>query len=144
MLALPASAHPDKTLQVGDSDVYEFDGMTTAAVGSPAVADIVPLSAHRLLVNAKGVGETTLFVYDRRGKHRLILAVVPPAPDLGPLASQVQADIGLPGVTARAVKDTVFLGGNRHHRGRPSARLRHRRCVCAEVSKPSPGCSGQR
>ncbi len=109
--ASPVTAHADKTLHIGDSDVYEFDGMTTAAVGSPTVADIVPLSSRRLLVNAKGVGQTTLFVYDRRGKHRLVLAVVPPAPDLSPLAAQVQAEIGLPGVTARAVKDTVFLEG---------------------------------
>ena len=109
--AMPVGPHADKTLHIGDSDVYEFDGMTTAAIGSPTVADIVPLSGHRLLVNAKGVGQTTLFVYDRKGKHRLTLAVVPPAPDLGPVAAQVQADIGLPGVTARAVKDTVFLEG---------------------------------
>ena len=100
-----------KTLHVGDSEVYEFDHMTTAAVGSPLIADIVPLSARRLLVNAKGVGETTLFVYDRKGKHQLRLAVIPAMPDLGPLAAQVQTEVGLPGVTARAVKDTLFLEG---------------------------------
>ena len=100
-----------KTLYIGESDVYEFDHITAAAVGSPTVADIVPLSAHRLLVNAKGVGETTLFVYDRRGKHALRLAVLLPLPDLGPVAVRVQAEIGLPGVTVRAVKDTLFLEG---------------------------------
>lgn len=100
-----------KTLYVGDSDVYEFDRMTAAAVGSPTVADIVPLSSRRLLVNAKGLGETTLFVYDRRGKHSLRLTVLLPAPDLDPVAARVQAEIGLPGVTARAVKDTLFLEG---------------------------------
>jgi len=100
-----------KTLYVGESDVYEFDRMTAAAVGSPTVADIVPLTARRLLVNAKGVGETTLFVYDRRGKHALRLAVLLPPPELGPVAARVQAEIGLPGVTVRAVKDTLFLEG---------------------------------
>ncbi len=109
--ALPATTPADKTLHVGDSDIYEFDGMTTAAIGSPLVADIVPLSGHRLLVNARALGQTTLFVYDRQGKHRLRLAVVPPVPELGPLAAQVQADIGLPGVTARVIKDTIFLEG---------------------------------
>ncbi len=107
----PAGRTITKTLYVGESDVYEFDRMTAAAVGSPTVADIVPLSSRRLLVNAKGVGETTLFVYDRRGKHSLRLAVLLPAPDLGPVAARVQAEIGLPGVTARAVKDTLFLEG---------------------------------
>ena len=107
----PKAAFTDKTLRLGESEIYEFDQMTTAAVGSPAVADIVPLSAHRLLVNAKGVGETTLFVYDRQGKHRLRLIVVSPLPDLGSLAVQVQREIGLPNVTVRAVKDTLFLEG---------------------------------
>ncbi len=106
-----AAPPADKTLYVGQSDVYEFDRMTTAAVGSPTVADIVPLSSRRLLVNAKGVGETTLFVYDRQGKHQLRLIVLLPAPDLGPVAARVQAEIGLPGVTARAVKDTLLLEG---------------------------------
>ena len=100
-----------KTLYVGESDIYEFDRMTAAAVGSPTVADIVPLSSRRLLVNAKGVGETTLFVYDRLGKHALRLAVLLPAPDLAPVAARVQAEIGLPDVAVRAVKDTLFLEG---------------------------------
>lgn len=100
-----------KTLYVGESDVYEFDRMTAAAVGSPTVADIVPLTARRLLVNAKGVGETTLFVYDHLGKHALRLSVRLPLPELGPVAARVQAEIGLPGVTVRAVKDTLFLEG---------------------------------
>ena len=100
-----------KTLYVGESDVYEFDHMTAAAVGSPTVADIVPLSSRRLLVNAKGVGETTLFIYDHQGKHALRLAVLLRAPDLSAVAARVQAEIGLPDVTVRAVKDTLFLEG---------------------------------
>lgn len=107
----PAGRMLTKTLYLGESDVYEFDRMTAAAVGSPTVVDIVPLSSRRLLVNAKGVGETTLFVYDRRGKHQLRLAVLLPALDLGPVAARVQTEIGLPDVTVRAVKDTLFLEG---------------------------------
>ncbi len=110
-LAPPAIVNAAKMLHPGESEVYEFDGMTTAAVGSPLIADIVPLSGRRLLVNAKSVGRTTLFVYDRRGRHRLTLSVTAPVPDLSPVAAQVQVDIGLPGVTARALKDTVFLEG---------------------------------
>ncbi|MDQ2800779.1 MAG: pilus assembly protein N-terminal domain-containing protein [Armatimonadota bacterium] len=108
---MPLAASAPKTLHVGESEVYEFDHMTTAAVGSPMIADIVPLSSRRLLVNAKGVGETSLFVYDRKGKHQLRLTVIPDIPDLGPLAAQVQTAVGLPGVTVRAVKDTLFLEG---------------------------------
>ena len=100
-----------RTLHVGQSEVYGFDRMTTAAVGSPLVADIVPLSSHQLLVNAKSLGVTTLFVCDHAGTHRMRLSVVPTPVDLRPVASVVQAAIGLPGVTASAVQDTLFLEG---------------------------------
>lgn len=101
-----------KTLRIGQSDVYLFDRMTTAAVGSPLIADIVPLSSRRLLVNAKNLGQTTLFVCDHAGTHRLKLLVVPMPFDLRPAASALQTAIGLPGVTARALGDTVFLEGS--------------------------------
>ena len=101
-----------KTLHLGQSDIYVYDRMTTAAVGSPLIADIVPLSSHQLLVNAKGLGETMLFVCDHAGTHRLRLSVVPlPALDWKPMAAQVQLAIGLPGVTAHMVQDTLFLEG---------------------------------
>lgn len=125
------SASAGKTLRVGESDVYEFNGMTTAAVGSPLVADIVPLSSRRLLVNAKGVGETTLFVFDRTGRHKWRLSVVAPVADAAPLAALVQAQIGLPGVTARAVQDTLFLEG-----AVPSAALMQRAAAIAAVYTP--------
>jgi Flp pilus assembly secretin CpaC len=113
LFALPLYAQEvQKTLHVGQSEVYIYDRMTTAAVGSPLVADIVPLSSHQLLVNAKSLGETTLFVCDHAGMHRMRLSVVPLPPfDLKPLAAQVQSSIGLPGVTAHVVQDTLFLEG---------------------------------
>ena len=101
-----------KTLRVGQSDIYVFDRMTTAAVGSPMIADIVPLSSRRLLVNAKSLGQTTLFVCDHTGTHRLRLSVVPVPFDLRPAAFAVQSAIGLPGVTAHAIGDTLFLEGS--------------------------------
>ena len=100
-----------KTLHVGQSEVYVYDRMTTAAVGSPLVADIVPLSSRQLLVNAKSLGETTLFVCDHAGTHRVRLSVVPLPLDLRPVAALVQSAVGLPGVTAQAVGDTLFLEG---------------------------------
>ena len=113
LFVLPVQAQStQKTLLVGQSEVYIYDRMTTAAVGSPVVVDIVPLSSHQLLVNAKSLGVTTLFVVDHAGTHRLRLSVVPPPFDLRPMAAAVQSAIGLPGVTARAVSDTLFLEGS--------------------------------
>lgn len=111
--ALPLCAQDtQKTLHVGQSEVYVFDRMTMATVGSPLIADIVPLSSRQLLVNAKGLGQTTLFICDRGGTHRLRLSVVPVPLDLRPLAALVQSTIGLPDVTASAVQDTIFLEGS--------------------------------
>ncbi|MGI4788010.1 MAG: pilus assembly protein N-terminal domain-containing protein [Janthinobacterium lividum] len=100
-----------KTLFIGQSEVYGFDRMTTAAVGSPLIADIVPLSSHELMVNAKSLGVTTLFVCDHAGTHRFRLVVIPEPIDFRLVAARVQSAIGLPGVTAYAVQDTIFLEG---------------------------------
>lgn len=108
----PTKAQHPRTLHPGESNVYEFDGMTAAAVGSPLVADIVPLTARRLLINARGVGETTLFVYDKRGKHTMRLVVTAVPVSLGPLATRVRADIGLPDVRVRALGNTLLLEGS--------------------------------
>lgn len=111
-LARSCGAAPtERTLSVGDSGILSFDGMTTAAVGSPAVVDIVPLSGRQLLWSAKGPGRTTLFVLDRKGRHQLLFIVLPLLPDLSPVAAQIQSEIGLPEVTAHAIKDTIFLEG---------------------------------
>ena len=110
---LPTHAQEtQKTLRVGQSEVYVFDRMTTAAVGSPTIADIVPLSSRRLLVNAKSLGQTTLFVCDHAGTHQMRLSVVPMPCDLRSVAAAVQSVIGLPGVRAKAIGDTLFLEGN--------------------------------
>ncbi|BDI32816.1 hypothetical protein CCAX7_48670 [Capsulimonas corticalis] len=100
-----------KTLHVGESDVLEFDGITTTAVGDPAVADIVPLSARRLLINGKGAGKTTIFVFDSRGKN-VVRVSIEPGQNMIPIAQRIEEEIGIPTVTVRAVNDTIFLEGS--------------------------------
>ena len=98
-------------LSTGESRILEFDGITTTAVGDPAVADIVPLSGRRLLINAKGTGTTTIFVFDSRGKN-VITVNVAPGSNYGPIAQRIEQEIGIGTVTARAVNDTIFLEGS--------------------------------
>jgi len=100
-----------RTLHVGDADVLGFDGMTTAATGDPAVADVVPLSTRRLLVNAKGEGRTTLLVLDRHGRHRVQIVVTAADGGLNTAAAQIQVDIGLASVSVRAIRGVIFLEG---------------------------------
>jgi pilus assembly protein CpaC len=100
-----------KTLHAGESDVLEFDGITTTAVGDPAVADIVPLSTRRLLINAKSAGKTTIFVFDSRGKN-IVRVSVEPGQNMIPIAQRIEEEIGVPTITVRAVNDTIFLEGS--------------------------------
>lgn len=100
----------NKTMNVGESEIYEFDKISTSAVGDPTVADIVPISTNRLLVSAKGVGHTTIFVYDRRGRNSISVTVLP-SENMGVLASKIEDEIGIPTVTVQAINDTIFLEG---------------------------------
>jgi len=70
------------TMQIGQSSVFDFDGLQATAVGDPTVADIVPIDKRRLLVNAKGVGRTTVFAFDQKGKHVIDVTVTAQASDL--------------------------------------------------------------
>ena len=101
-----------QTLHVGDSDVLSFDGITMAATGDPAVADIVPLSTRRLLVNAKREGRTTLTVLDRHGKHRIRIAVLTGDGGMTALAGRIAADIGQTGISVRVIQRVIFLEGS--------------------------------
>lgn len=114
ILLVPAVADtplPIRTLHVGDSVVWSYMGMTTAATGDPTVADILPLSTHGLLVNAKGAGRTTIVVFDQHGRHAVQVMVIADAGHWRAVASQIQASIGIPTVTARAIRDEVLLEG---------------------------------
>lgn len=106
-----ASTTAHKTLRVGESQIYEFAGITTTAVGDPAVADIVPISKNQLLINGKGIGETTVFVYDNHGKNVIHVTVLPGA-GIAPVATQIQQDINDPAITVRAVNNEIFLEGH--------------------------------
>jgi len=98
------------TLRAGESAVYDFVGITTTAVGDPTVADIVPLTKNQLLINAKAPGNTTIIVFDLRGKTMLNVVVTAQI-DPDDTASKIESAIGNPSVTARAVGDTILLEG---------------------------------
>lgn len=98
------------TLRAGESAVYDFTGITTTAVGDPTIADIVPLTKNQLLINAKNPGDTTIIVFDLRGKTMLHVTVTAQA-DPDELAEKIESAIGNPSVTARAVNDTILLEG---------------------------------
>ena len=107
-----ADAALARTLHLGESAELTFDKLKAASVGNPAVADIAPLTTRHLLVTGKGLGQTTVFAFDRHGRHVYKFTVTAVESDLSPVAAQIQQEIGLPEVTARAVRDTILLEGS--------------------------------
>lgn len=56
-------------LETGESALLAFHGIKRIAVGNPDVVDIRPLDSKELLVTAKAGGNSTLVVWDRKGRH---------------------------------------------------------------------------
>lgn len=101
-------------ITVGTSYLLPCAGLTKVAIGDPAVADVVPISTTTLLVNAKSVGSTNLYVWDRSsvsGLTAYAVRIVPAQADLAALAFKINDDIKGTGVSCRAVGDSVLLEG---------------------------------
>ncbi|MCC6442949.1 MAG: pilus assembly protein N-terminal domain-containing protein [Armatimonadetes bacterium] len=99
-----------RSLQVGESLILDFNGITRVAVGNPAVADVAVLSTRQLLVNGKSAGKTELFVWDARGRSTYHL-VVKTAVDMADVARRIEKDLDNPDIRVRAVGETILLEG---------------------------------
>jgi pilus assembly protein CpaC len=104
-----------RTVRVGESQVLDFVAMSRAAVGNPSVADIAVLTGNQLLVNGKAPGETTLFVWDRRGQTRCDITVVADTTSPATVVDRVRHDINDPSIVVRPIGDTLFLEGSVDH-----------------------------
>jgi pilus assembly protein CpaC len=104
-----------RTVRVGESQVLDFVAMSRAAIGNPSVADVAVLTGDQLLVNGKSPGETTLFVWDRRGQTRCDITVVADTTSPATVVDRVRHDINDPSITVRPIGDTLFLEGEVAH-----------------------------
>ncbi len=59
----------------GRSTVVKYAPMRRVAVADPQVADIAVASSKELIVYARGVGETDLYIWDDEGFHQINIAV---------------------------------------------------------------------
>jgi pilus assembly protein CpaC len=110
--AQPGEVIRDLTLQPNQAQILEFRPVTQVAVVNPAIADVMLVSPTTLVLSAKSVGETLLFVTYTGGRSvfRVVVAA-PPQPDLGQVARQIEAGINRPGVTVRAVGRVILIEG---------------------------------
>lgn len=99
------------TLLTGQSRLLRFPSISKAAIGNPAVADIAVLSASELLLNAKGPGETLLYVRNTKGAASVSVRVVGVAGPTVNLADNINQALSDSGVTASMNGSTVVLRG---------------------------------
>lgn len=112
---LGASAAPEERLEIrlGELRTLPVKELTRVAIGDPKIADVSVVNSHELLIIPKGVGETTLMLWDGGGSRRLVLAVSDPEPSK--LSASLVALLAEPDFSKTQVKvdgDKIFLTGH--------------------------------
>ncbi len=103
-------AAEDETLQVSLGGAVKVPSakVSKLAVADPSIADVVPLSDKEISVIGKKAGETTVTVVytdDQPTKMYRVIVGIEPA------AKAIREAVGAPGLTVRAVGDTLVLDG---------------------------------
>jgi pilus assembly protein CpaC len=112
LAAQPGEPIQELNLQPKQAQILRFRRIDQVAIVDPNVADVVLVGPDTMVVNAKNIGETLMFINHPGGRtvFRVVVAS-PPTPDLQRVASQIQAAIGKPGITARAVGRSILVEG---------------------------------
>ncbi len=83
--------------------------LQTVAVADPTIADVAVINSRAVLVNGKAPGVTSLVVVDHNKIRQYQVRVAAAA---GRTTADIAAQIGLPGVTVRAIGDALVLEGD--------------------------------
>lgn len=87
-----------------------YSGISRVAVANPAIADVTVVSGSQLLIVAKSVGSTTLYIWDGGG-NQSIYNVVITNQDVA-TGGAIQHIIGYPGVKVDKIGGQILLSGN--------------------------------
>ena len=96
------------TLPQGESLLLPVFEPKRVAVTDPTIADVVMVSTEQVLVNAIGVGTTSLQIWEQRGLSSYRVRVVP-NPDA--LISELRQQLKLPGIQIYIINGHVVLDG---------------------------------
>lgn len=110
-----AQAGPSKelTLTVGRGELLQFDGdIKTVAASEPKIADVVVVSPREVMVNAKGIGKATIFIWEDRALPKRYEVNVTGDPQQYDLVRQaVQQAVGDSAVSVQGNVETMVLSG---------------------------------
>ncbi|HEY3415011.1 MAG TPA: pilus assembly protein N-terminal domain-containing protein [Armatimonadota bacterium] len=107
----PPAASSTLSLTAGQSRLLRFPPISRAAIGNPAVADIAVLSGGEVLLNAKGAGETLLYVRNAKGAASVSVTVVAPPVAVVDVAGEINRALDGSGVSATSSGNAVVLRG---------------------------------
>ena len=82
--------------------------LDTVAIADPTIADVSVVNSRAVLVNGKKAGVTSLVIVDRQKIRQYQVRVLAPP---GTLPRDIAAQIGMPGVSVRQVRDAIVLDG---------------------------------
>lgn len=101
----------DKIMQMGASEVLDFQGIKRAVVVDPSIADYVVLSAKQVMITAREPGATDFHVWDDRGQHSLRLLVTAPPSQMPELLAQIGSALANPAIKVSEANGVVILEG---------------------------------
>ena len=99
------------TVTLNKSKTLTFKSpFATAVIGSPEIADLLPMTDHTLYVQGKKVGTTNISVF---GAEKRLVAVVDleVAPDTATLRSKIVATTGASNISVTSANGQVILSG---------------------------------
>jgi pilus assembly protein CpaC len=96
-------------VRTGQSVIVQAPGLLRVAVGDEAIAGIVPIGTREIVVNGKGAGRTTLFVWTAAGRRNYVVTVTEQA--LDDLRQMILSAIDIPGVRVEEFANSVVVSG---------------------------------
>ncbi len=103
----------DLKLTLGRGELLQFErDIQRVAIAEPKIADAMVVSPHEVMVNAKGIGKTTLVVWESGSVPvRYDIAVLADPEEHEKLRKEIGENISLPGVQVTGNTDTLVLTG---------------------------------
>jgi Flp pilus assembly secretin CpaC len=112
-LAFPLASRADSdviVLETGSSTIVDAPGVSRVATGDAAVAGVVPLGTGQVVINAKGPGRTTVYVWSGFGVSKYVVYVSGQIPN--DLSKMVKAALGpIPGISVLSFRNAVVVRG---------------------------------
>ncbi|HEY3297497.1 MAG TPA: pilus assembly protein N-terminal domain-containing protein [Armatimonadota bacterium] len=109
--AVSSASPAEKVLKIGDSVILEGVNITRVAIADPNTADVAALSTKEILLNAKAVGRTMLYIWDASGRREYRVWVRNPQPDMAKICARISDQLNDPRIKVKAVGGVVVLDG---------------------------------